>query len=589
MAFLKFFILPKAVNSALSLLTLVWCCCRSAFVSRMYPSVLSRVTSVKSVVRMVLGFVLLGVPCLAGSIRIDCTQDYAVLDRFFRTMFLCEEYGYVLEGIKPISLRNFPALNCFPITQNFQYNKEEFDRALLVREALSVWKKFSSRSKCFVLKSVQLAGNASSSIEVCFINIPKLQEVVEKSIDLFHYVLGPNQTSQQIVNSLVYSDRPLVENLKHDLTLVGIVLGFGAHNSVVGGRRETIGAFSISKDHPPFTPQSCLMQNAADHSLDFLTPERYGMYYLELAGGDDSYFRIDLPRLQPNSPFSCIVEEVQFLDKLQDPLPPCLWQQPKFVFGAFKGGLSNEFFFKELQKTQKQILNFLKKPDFLECVLEKICGERPLIRTEQIQRVSVKPTPTVETWTEIIWNAINQLDCKEKKVAFTQAFCYPMDSFRKPPFMMGASAAALKGLTIARRNLMKANSKFETFSHNHSLTAVVPQRLYFTINSPGNGQELKGEDRVRIGYVIEDLDGNVLFANYDCWLRPSQTIAGLAHGIQGMHIQEKRTLFIHPAFAYGALTSLPPCSGLVINVHLLELNEAILYRFLLWSPSMLVG
>jgi hypothetical protein len=73
--------------------------------------------------------------------------------------------------------------------------------------------------------------------------------------------------------------------------------------------------------------------------------------------------------------------------------------------------------------------------------------------------------------------------------------------------------------------------------------------------------------------VIEDREQNVLFANCDTWLCLSQTIPGFAHGMQGMRIGEKRTIFVHPVLGYGAATTLPPCIGLTIKVHLLDVGE----------------
>lgn len=42
-------------------------------------------------------------PC---SFEIKKTRDYELLEKFFRISCTEEEYGYVLEGIKPISIRN---------------------------------------------------------------------------------------------------------------------------------------------------------------------------------------------------------------------------------------------------------------------------------------------------------------------------------------------------------------------------------------------------------------------------------------------------------------------------------------------------
>ncbi len=317
--------------------------------------------------------------CKVKPISIDNAHEYEVLDQFLKMTFLSEEYGYVLEGSKPISIRNFVSLDCFPVTKDYNHDTVEFNNTVLVREVIPIWNKFLSENKRFVLKTVALNNKVPSflsTLEVSFINMSKLKEVIEKNIDLFRYALGPASTVQCILDAIVNADQPLINILKFDLTLMGIVLGFGSHNSIVGGRLETILALSISKDHPPFTPQSYLMQGEGDHehSLNALTPERYGIYYLELAGGDDTNFRVDLPRLQPHLTFTNLTEEVQILDSLEEPLPPLLWERPRFVFGAFSKGPSNEPFFKQLHKTQKKIQALLKRADFLECVFEKIHG-----------------------------------------------------------------------------------------------------------------------------------------------------------------------------------------------------------------------
>jgi len=44
--------------------------------------------------------------------------------------------------------------------------------------------------------------------------------------------------------------------------------------------------------------------------------------------------------------------------------------------------------------------------------------------------------------------------------------------------------------------------------------------------------------------MISDQEQNILFANCDTWLRLSQTIPAFAHGVQGMRVGEKRTIFV---------------------------------------------
>ncbi len=139
--------------------------------------------------------------------------------------------------------------------------------------------------------------------------------------------------------------------------------------------------------------------------------------------------------------------------------------------------------------------------------------------------------------------------------------------------MVGARRETLKGLKKALHNLEMANAQFETFSRDASLQTVVPGKLYFKTTHSGLGTELKKENRVRVSYVMKDLEGEVLFANYDTWVCLSETIPGFSHGLQGMKLGEKRTLFIHPTLGYGALTTLPPCIGLAVTVHLIDIEE----------------
>ena len=231
-----------------------------------------------------------------------------------------------------------------------------------------------------------------------------------------------------------------------------------------------------------------------------------------------------------------------------------------------------------MQKTQGKIRTLLKKSDFLEHVLEKISGKRPVIRVKRGSLVTEERMPVndaMEIWSEILRKAAGRFEDKGRKSAFIKAFCNPTDSSRKPPEMMRASVAVLEGLKIAQGNLAKADKQFDMLSQDTSLKTIVPKHLYFKTIFSGNGKELKGEDRVRIGYVIEDQEGNILFANHDSWLHLSQTIPGFAHGVQGMHVKEKRTLFIHPSLGYGVLTTLPPCSTLIVTVHLLDIDSQV--------------
>ena len=512
----------------------------------------------------------------AKIIHIENRRDYETLDQFFRMGILEEEYGYVLIGLKPISTRNFYGLDTFPIAADLQYTEKELINVLLVREAIPIWNRLCLGQNHFVLKTVPL-GNPESVVggwEIQFINISQLQKVIEKNIDLFRYILGPTTTTDQLVKRIAYSKEQLDDILQHDLVLVGIVLGFGSYNSLVGGRLETIQALSMSTDCAPFSSKGALlMQHKGEDQY-------YGSYYLDYAGGDDSLFKehLTIP-LQPTAGFINVIHEQTILEAMNDPLPVSLQKKPGFVFGAFKGGCSNQPFFKCLQQVQTQIHSLLEKKKFLESVLEKIGKKKPLI-TCDASIVSKSTLPffrgsiKTEEWSYILQQALNHFEHQEGKSAFIDAFCKPSACSRRAPQMMGASLATLEGLKKARHNLAIANAHFERLSSDSSLQMIIPKQLYFKIINTGSEKQLQESDRVRVGYIIENGEGKILFANCDIWLYLTQIIPGFAHGIQGMHVGEERKIFIHPSLAYGALTTLPPCSELIITVHLLDFHKA---------------
>jgi hypothetical protein len=496
-------------------------------------------------------------------------KEYEILERFLKMQVDEEGYDYVLKGVKPISIRDFYTFDQFPIAKDLQHAEQEFVRSLLVREALSIWKRLCSDQKNFVLKAAPLA----YGWEVSFINIAKLKETINHNIDLFRYVLGPAIQTEQLVHDIAYSDQPLSHVLKNDCVLIGIVLGFGAHNSLIGGRLDTLFIRSISKDCPPFAGKSTLMQR----DKNIFSPERFGLHYLDFAGGDDSFFKnnsSDFP-LQPSVGFTSVEEEYLTLHTLDQPLPASLTKSPQFIFGAFRGDSSNEPLFTQLVQVQKQTQTLLKKPDFLNQILTKINGKKTSIPHNHLSDSSSFLLDAISTaeWIEIIQNVAKHFDDKEERLTFVKSFCEPARASREPPPLIGVSKATLKGLNKALHNLALANAHFEELSKEASLKELAPKQLYCKTTTSTSGKTLKGTGPIRLGYTIEDLEKNVLFANHDTWLNLSEVIAGLAHGVQGMRTGEKRTLFVHPSLAFGALTTLPPCTELIIHVHLIDIEE----------------
>lgn len=500
------------------------------------------------------------------SIRIDDRKDYEILDLFFKMGVQEEEYGYVLEGIKPISARQFYPLDTFPM-KDFSYSENEFKKTLLVRETIQVWSKLCTQQDNFVLKALPVIENEAEACgyEVQFIHMGKLCEVIGENIDLFKYILGPCVEADELVNRIAHSNERLTDILKDNPTLIGIVLGFGSNNSIMGGRLETIDRLSISKDIPPYLPKSGYLQT------DSLW--MYGMYYLEYAGGKDTFFRQTDQMLLPNSGFTTIQEEINALESKMERLPERLYQQPRFIFNAFKGNLSNQSLFHALQKAQTRSKCLLQKESPLIKILSTIGGKKPKITCPSVSEkgtiYSLIDEPA-NLWTCILKGVLKRFDADDQLV-FKKAIQENSVSATIPP-MMGATKEMLQGLQKARNNLTAAQAQCSLLSEDPALEVIIPDQLYIKTLQEGRGERIECVNSLRIKYTIEDSSNNILFAHHDTWINLLETIPGFVHGLQGMRIGEQRTLYIHPALGYGAFTTLPPCALLIVSVQLLDVE-----------------
>lgn len=258
------------------------------------------------------------------------------------------------------------------------YSENEILKSLLAFEALPLLKKINQDRTNFVLKVAPLnvLGSSDLGIEVQFIHVPLLQKVIEENISLFKYILGPTITSKKLVDRLAFSEETLSDILLENPVLIGIVLGYGPHNSLIGGRKEYINFLSFSRDLAPFASKGLILNDSK---------ESYGWHYLNVAGGNDQLmsFKIDDTPLVPMPGFLTLTEEIETLNQLNESLPHCLNQTPSFHFGAYKGGSSNQSLFERLTIGQKNIQKLLKKEDFLENLLIKLLGQQPYISCEK--------------------------------------------------------------------------------------------------------------------------------------------------------------------------------------------------------------
>ncbi len=155
-------------------------------------------------------------------------------------------------------------------------------------------------------------------------------------------------------------------------------------------------------------------------------------------------------------------------------------------------------------------------------------------------------------------------DSSEGKIA-------PMSESECIQAISSAQEKAFKSQAI--ENLKKAEDFLNKNSKAENVVTVEDGKVQYKIEKTGNGEEIKEHYSPLIRYVGKYLDGTVFGASKeDEMISLDETIAGFSKGLLGMKEGEKRTLFIHPDYAYGTSGYLPPNSLLTFEIDLVKAN-----------------
>ncbi len=516
----------------------------------------------KKIIRVLL--LTLAFPLYSTPMTINDPSDYYILDQFFRTMIREEVFGYVLEGTKPLSALNIYPNNylMFPHSRFFQWN-------ILAEEAIEKWNQMAPEQKDYVFKIAKVFKHQFGGAyhELLFINREKMKETLDNNLDLFRLLLGPTIESSSLAKFIADSPKSLDSIIKSNNTLMGILLGYGTYNSLMGGRSEEIEGAHEHLDHPPFSGDN-LTQKARE-KVDWGL-QNYFLSRVE----SSSHVVAEKLFVQPGLGCISLQEETDRIASQKEDVPVTLLKEkPAFVFGAYRD-VKNKKLFENVQVAQKQIQILLSKPDLLEYILEKITGERPILNFAfaPSKKMHLATTGNAEeAVAEAVWQMVQELD-KETIPAFVEAFCRCDPSENKKP-KRGVLSGVLSGLKQAQSNLQVADAQILTCSRTKDLKEVIPQGLYFECIKSGQGKPIDSSTDILVSYVIEDGFGHILSAQHKCWIDLSQTISAFAHGIKGMQEGEIRKIYIHPKYAYGALTTLSPCVSLIAKVTLHQVNE----------------
>lgn len=151
-------------------------------------------------------------------------EEKIALEVFFRKILLEDSFAYVLFGSKPIATAMF--YQHIP-----EAEKDELNCA--VKKGWTLWHKHKHRFilKNYILRSI--GSEEDKGIKIVLVNKKRLLEEVENNLPVFQQRLGKDFTPSKLLELFEYDPNPFKDVLQSQHLLIGIIYGFGKHNSSV--------------------------------------------------------------------------------------------------------------------------------------------------------------------------------------------------------------------------------------------------------------------------------------------------------------------------------------------------------------------
>ncbi len=154
-------------------------------------------------------------------------EDRESLDKFFRNLIVFDSIGYVIFGYKPMVWGNLSAKKtCINLrsTEIIFYDRSWNDYL--------VWKKYQHlfQMKNYIFR-VYNSPYIDDNRDFLFINKKKCIETVQDNLNLFKKKLGNSITAEYILQQLETKEDIIDEVFHGNEDLLGLLLGFGKHNS----------------------------------------------------------------------------------------------------------------------------------------------------------------------------------------------------------------------------------------------------------------------------------------------------------------------------------------------------------------------
>ncbi|MBU6446721.1 MAG: hypothetical protein KGQ49_04915, partial [Verrucomicrobia bacterium] len=153
--------------------------------------------------------------------------DATALDWFFRN---CAQSfgGYVLYGDKPMALEYL-----FAKEEQSLYFSEATHAKMKAFKILKEWSQHCEDAEYPILFC-----KYANTQHMILINRKAFVKTVNQNLPLFRYILGHKLTAEALLLELIKNQDHFYDVLQDNNTLIGILLGYGTHNSLIVSRQE---------------------------------------------------------------------------------------------------------------------------------------------------------------------------------------------------------------------------------------------------------------------------------------------------------------------------------------------------------------
>ena len=154
-------------------------------------------------------------------------KDQENLEYFFRHMVAYQNFGYVIFGKKPMAWvqLHMYSIHFDEVQSIFKYNR--------FLNGYNTWLKYQHLfpMENYLFRSYLHEYDFSTHM-IIFLNRKKTLEIIQNNLSFFKEKLGSSITPKKILDDLETKDN-IIENVFHgNHDLLGIILGFGVHNSL---------------------------------------------------------------------------------------------------------------------------------------------------------------------------------------------------------------------------------------------------------------------------------------------------------------------------------------------------------------------